>query len=40
MKTYEQLISNGDKTKKVENENKPKRFIVKRKKLNTLAKAI
>lgn len=40
METYEQLISNGDKTKKVENENKPKRFIVKRKKLNTLAKAI
>ena len=40
METYEQLISNGDKTKKVENENKQKRFIVKRKKLNTLAKAI
>ena len=38
METYEKLINNGDKTKK-EN-NKPKRFIVKRKNINKLEKVI
>ena len=40
METYEKLINNGDKTKKEEKENKPKRFIVKRKNTNKLANAV
>ena len=40
METYEQLINNGDKARKEEKENKPKRFIVKRKNMNVLAKVV
>ena len=38
METYEKLINNGDKVNK--EDNKPKRFIVKRKNINRLSNIV